>query len=101
MLQAWGRVTGKLLGGKGSGAVGQPAVCADGQEGQWHPGFSRNNIASRNRKVIAPLYPALVKPHLQCYVQFWALHYKKDMEAGTEACPAKGNTVVRGLQHNS
>ncbi|CAM9283037.1 unnamed protein product, partial [Bubo scandiacus] len=45
MLQAWGRVAGKLPGGKGPGGVGwqpaeyEPAVCPGGQEGQWHPGL--------------------------------------------------------------
>ena len=45
MLQVWGRVTGKLPGGKVSWDVGQqpaehePAVCPGGQEGQRHPGL--------------------------------------------------------------
>ena len=38
-----GRVTGKFCGGRGSRGSSQrstehePAVCAGGQEGQWHP----------------------------------------------------------------
>lgn len=62
--------------------------------------LSLTGISSKRKEVILLFYPALLRPHLEFWAQFWALGYERDMDI-LRIFPQRTTKMIKRWEHLS
>jgi len=60
----------------------------------------KSSVASRVRKVILPLYSAVVRPHLEYCVQMWNPQYRRDTDL-LECVQRRARKMIQRMKYLS
>ena len=60
----------------------------------------RKSAVSWGRKVILPLYSALMRPYLEYYIQTWSSQYRRDVDP-LEHVQRRATKMTQGMGHFS
>ena len=61
-------------------------------------GFITRSVSNRSQDVILKLYLALVRPHLDCALQFWSPYYRMDIDK-PEAVQRRMTKMIQGIRN--
>jgi len=61
-------------------------------------GYIKRSVDNRLRKLILPLYSALVIPHMESCAQLWSPQHRKDMEL-FQRVQRRATKMMRGVEH--
>jgi len=100
-LTCWEKLCGEGLGVLGDDRVTMSQQRALGaKKANRILGCIKRSVGSRAREVLLPLCSALLRPHLQCWVQCWAPQFKKNEEL-LERVQHRAMRMRRGWEHLS
>ncbi|KAF7252874.1 Indole-3-glycerol phosphate synthase, partial [Varanus komodoensis] len=60
-------------------------------------GCINRSISSKSHEVLVPLYSALIRPHLEKGVQFWAPQLKKESDKLETVC-RRATRMIQGME---